>query len=112
MDERRGRPKIDLEAVGDAWGGRGERKFIRRCRNADGSSNAVWTFDLDINPNGPIETVEIPTETEKKEEKQELKKLDLDAIINETLPLTKRKWINPKNGKEVGYTRAKNLGLI
>jgi hypothetical protein len=28
------------------------------------------------------------------------------------LPITQQKWINPKNNKEVGYTRAKMLGLI
>jgi hypothetical protein len=31
---------------------------------------------------------------------------------NDSLPKTKRKYINPANGKEVGYARAKTLGLI
>ena len=29
-----------------------------------------------------------------------------------TLPKTKQMFLNPKTGKEVGYYRAKNLGLV
>lgn len=30
----------------------------------------------------------------------------------ETLPITKQMFLNPATGKEVSYSRAKNLGLI
>jgi len=33
-------------------------------------------------------------------------------IKNEDLPLTQRKFLNPTNGKMVGYGRAKQLKLI
>ena len=32
--------------------------------------------------------------------------------IKNNLPKTKQMFLNPKTGKEVGYYRAKNLGLV
>jgi hypothetical protein len=32
--------------------------------------------------------------------------------IKSNLPKTKQMFLNPKTGKEVGYYRAKNLGLV
>jgi len=32
--------------------------------------------------------------------------------IKNNLPKTKQKFLNPATGKEVGYYRAKNLGLV
>jgi len=31
---------------------------------------------------------------------------------NKNLPKSRQKFINPANGKEIGYYRAKNLGLV
>ena len=33
-------------------------------------------------------------------------------LKNKKLPKTKQRFINPKNGKEVSYQRAKELGII
>jgi hypothetical protein len=32
--------------------------------------------------------------------------------VEDKLPKTKRRYINPKTGKEVAYSRAKELGII
>ena len=37
---------------------------------------------------------------------------DKDTSTDTSVPITKRRWTNPANGKLVGYTRAKNLGLV
>jgi len=42
-------------------------------------------------------------------EKSKEKKEELDQS---KLPKSKRKYIHPKTGKEIGYTRAYNLGII
>jgi hypothetical protein len=80
------------------------QKFTREYINSDGSKD-VWTYDLTQFKNGPT-SVEIiyPKKYQHISEQNELD--------NSQLPLTQRKWVNPVNGKEVGYTRAKNLGLI
>jgi len=31
---------------------------------------------------------------------------------NKNLPKSRQKFINPANGKEIGYYRAKNLGIV
>lgn len=75
------------------------RKFIREYKQDDGCSQK-WHYDLDKSPNGPI-MVEMfyPKEYFNEE-------------IEENLPKTKRKYLNPTNGKMVAYTRAKELGII
>ena len=77
------------------------RQFIRTYEH-EGGIKDIWTYDLDKSQNGPISVETIYP----KGYKHPLVKDDYE------LPLTQRKWINPANGKEVGYTRAKNLGLI
>jgi hypothetical protein len=79
------------------------RKFIREFKFDDGRSQK-WHYDLDKSPNGPIE-VELfyPKEWFKDE---------IDEVENDKLPKTKRKYLNPANGKLVAYTRAKELGII
>jgi hypothetical protein len=65
----------------------------------------VWYYDLEKFPNGAYKTeIFYPSNFQSKEE--ELTK------SNKKVSLTKQTWINPLNGKEVGYTRAKALGLI
>lgn len=75
-------------------------KFTREFKDHNGN-RAVWTYDLKKYPNGPI-SVEFfypPGFTSQVE-------------VENKLPKTKRRYINPKTGKEVAYFRAVQLGLI
>jgi hypothetical protein len=75
-------------------------KFERRYVGEDGSVE-VWKFDTRKNANGPYETtMEYPKGTKTFEQ------------IQEALPKTKRRYLNPETGKDVAYSRAKELGLI
>lgn len=44
--------------------------------------------------------------------KDYLKAIKERAIIDESLPKSKRKYLNPANGKYVGYARARDLGFF
>jgi hypothetical protein len=75
-------------------------KFERRFVGEDGSVE-IWKYDIRKNPNGPYETImEYPKGTKTFEQMQEL------------LPKTRRRYLNPETGKDVAYTRAKELGLV
>lgn len=83
-------------------------KFQRHYKSEDGSTS-VWHFDTDHSETNPImveelEAGEKPGSTIKIEKRV--------ASSKKSLPKTKQKYLNPKTGKEVGYVRAKNLGLI
>lgn len=73
------------------------------------SSNGItttWVYDLDKFPFGPIEVnieYDEGAENQDQEERRTNKKYKV--------PITQKKWLAP-SGKMVGYTRAKNLGLI
>lgn len=97
---KRGRPsKIQVEAAA-AEALAISIKFERTFKNEDGSID-VWKYDMNKNPNGPYETTtSYPKGTKTFEQMQE------------ALPKTKRRYLNPLTGKEVAYTRAKELGLI
>jgi hypothetical protein len=91
------------------------RQFEYRFTHDDGSIG-LWKWDLDINPNGPIST-EIFDDGEEVVSEKRIAKVSLvekfeEPEDNELLPKSKRKYLNPKNGKWVGYTRAYNLGLV
>ena len=77
------------------------RKFTREFNNSSGT-RSVWTYDLDKNSNGPISVEQFYI----KGSKEEPDETDI------SIPKTKRKYYNPKNGKLIAYTRAKELGLI
>lgn len=79
------------------------RKFIREHKQDDGCSQK-WHYDLDKSPNGPIMVEMFYPKGWFKDE--------IDETENEKLPKTKRKYLNPANGKMVAYTRAKELGII
>jgi hypothetical protein len=82
-------------------------QFTREYKNTDGTTS-VWYYDHSKSQNGPIK-VEIGGINDKTIEViNEIKDTSQDTSI----PLTKRMWTNPANGKLVGYTRAKNLGLV
>lgn len=79
--------------------------FTREYTDIVTKIRQVWYYDLEKFPNGAYKTETFyPGNFQSAEE--ELTK------SNKKLPITKQTWINPANGKEVGYTRAKALGLI
>lgn len=45
-------------------------------------------------------------------DKAYLKKYKADIEYQESLPKSKRQYLNPENGKFVGYARAKELGFF
>jgi hypothetical protein len=45
-------------------------------------------------------------------DKTYLKKYKTDIEYQESLPKSKRQYLNPENGKFVGYARAKSLGFF
>lgn len=75
------------------------RKYSTVFVNDDGVID-TWIYDLDKNPHGPIETnFSYPKNYNLVSETQKDNKTD-------------KKYLNPANGKYVGYGRAKSLGLI
>ena len=95
----RGRPKEIIQEEQPT-------KFKREYQDPDGTKH-IWSYDLQKFENGPI-SVDIiyPKSVSLLTKEQELSKQQ------KNIPLTKRTWINPTNGKEVGYARAKTLNLI
>ena len=79
------------------------RQFIREIKYKDGVIQK-WHYNLDTNPNGPFEVEMIYPQGFFEDE--------IDEIENDKLPKTKRKYLNPANGKMVAYTRAKELGIV
>jgi len=78
-------------------------KFSREYKDYTGK-RVVWSYDPKKNSNGPV-SVEMFYPKGYNDEVE-------DDPTNENLPKTKRKYLNPNNGKLVAYTRAKELGLI
>jgi len=93
----RGRPKTIIEEEPP-------RKFERIYKSHSGETE-VWKYNLDIQPNGPIE-VNITYS------KGFRPQSDIIEKNQSHLPKSKRKYLNPINGKMVSYQRAYNLGLI
>jgi hypothetical protein len=97
---KRGRPSKQQIETAAAEALVSSTKFERHYTNEDGSIQ-IWKFDLKKNPNGPYETIlEYPKGTKTFEQ------------LQSELPKTKRKYLNPKNGKYVNYLRAKQLGIV
>jgi hypothetical protein len=66
---------------------------------------STWYYEKDRLNLGPFKvTIEYPKDYTSLEE--DIKK------SNKKVSKTNQRFINPKNGKEIGYTRAKELGLI
>ena len=75
-------------------------KYTREVVHEDGVKQ-TWSYDTSISMNGPIKVdISYPNAYVSFEEEEE------------KLPASKRKYLNPHNGKLVGYGRAKQLGLI
>lgn len=90
---RRGRPVITPIENKPA-------KFSREYKSDNGDME-IWYFDTNITKNGPV-SVEIKYAKKQKSFEEE----------QAELPLTKRQFLNEANGKYVGYTRAKALGIL
>jgi hypothetical protein len=96
-------------------------KFQRHYKSEDGTSS-IWHFDTNHSEYNPImveelegdelpgSTIQISTFANTHEKRV----VDKERVARpkKSLPKTKQKYLNPKTGKEVGYVRAKNLGLI
>lgn len=88
--EKRGRPKVEGEET--------EKPKVYDITFTDGS---VWHYDWNKNPsNGLVNTNTVYP-----------KDFDFTLPDDDALPITKRQWLNPANGKYVGYGRAVQLGL-
>jgi hypothetical protein len=75
-------------------------KFTREYISSD-KVKQVWTYDLNKFKRGPISVdVHYPSNYISLEEEEE------------KLPISKRKYLNPNNGKWVAYQRACVLGLV
>lgn len=70
------------------------KQFTREIKYSDGCKS-IWTYDLDRQPNGPIEVEMIYPEGWDEEIRDE-----------------KKQYMNPATGRMVAYGRAKQLGLI
>ena len=75
-------------------------KYTREVVHEDGVKQ-TWSYDTSISMNGPIKVdISYPSSYVSSEE------------IEEQLPASKRKYLNPHNGKLVGYARGLALGLV
>ena len=93
--ERRGRP---TQAHTDPE--QQPTKFTREFKDHAGN-RSVWTYDLVKTSNGPISV-----------EFFYVAGYISQAEVEDKLPKTKRKYINPSNGKLIAYSRAKELGIV
>ena len=78
-------------------------KYVDIYDEVDGTKTK-WTWDKIKSPNAPLSVEVIYPKGFECEEVEE--------IDNQDIPKTKRKYWNPDTDKFVGYTRARNLGLI
>jgi hypothetical protein len=76
------------------------RKFTKTFSNDQGIIS-IWKYDLDKTTRGPVEVEQIYP-------KDYISPIDK----NKKPSKSQQKYINPKNGKEISYYRAKALGLI
>jgi len=83
-------------------------------QNEDGSTS-IWEYDTAVRTNGPISVTEIPAGHKRATEELTVEVTEPVATKKPSsgkVSKTKMKYLNPVTGKEVGYVRAKNLGLI
>lgn len=85
-------------------------KSKRVYHNEDGSTS-IWEYDTAVKTNGPIMVTEIPA-GHKRQEEVRVEVTEPVKPSSGKISKTKMKYLNPATGKEVGYVRAKNLGLI
>lgn len=104
------------------------RKYFIDFTNEDATVDR-WHYDLDKQVKGPYKTemdihnLIIPSSVEEDDvphKKLRIAKsasstvtIDKSSLVNNmSVKKTKRLYIHPKNGKTIGYTRARMLGLI
>ena len=80
------------------------RKFTRERVDSEGVKH-IWKYDLDKFKNGPYE-VELVYPKDFLSPAEKVKK------DNKKLPKSQQKFLNPDNGRMIGYYRAKSLGII
>jgi hypothetical protein len=79
-----------------------EGKFTREFKDEDGITR-TWFYDTDKFGMNPYKVeITYPEGYDYNDLKED----------DNTLPKTKRKYLNPANGKMVGYTRARMLKLV
>jgi glucose dehydrogenase len=76
------------------------KKFSVEFIDDDGTKS-IWKYDLNITTNGPISTEQIFP-----------KEYQIVNPTDESIPVSKRLFLNEATGKLVAYTRAKQLGII
>jgi hypothetical protein len=80
------------------------KKFSVEFVDADGIKS-IWKYDLDITTSGPISTEQmLPKNMEIT--------IEEEVTLNDSLPMSKRKYWSEATQKWVGYTRAYALGLL
>lgn len=111
MSENRGRPKEQPQQ---------EKQTVFTRVYEDETSIDTWYYDIEKSDKGPYlcevkwkDGLDKDWSKIQKNAKQ-MRKIERNQRngISKPLAITQQKWINPKNNKEVGYTRAKMLGLI
>jgi hypothetical protein len=78
-----------------------KKGIARTYEDADGTKQ-VWQYST----TGDLMSVSIYYPKNYTSDAEDLK------LKNKKLPKSKQRFINPKNGKEVSYQRAKELGII
>ena len=93
---QRGRPKLikSEEAVMLV----NATKFTRVYTNEDGSMD-TWYYDLDIRKSGPVSVEYEPSQS-------------IAKVLEDKIPKSQKKYLNPINGKMVSYCRARQLNLV
>ena len=79
-----------------------KKPFKKEIILTDEISTDTWVY----NDKGQLLEVRIDWD------KTYLKKYKTDIEYQESLPKSKRQYLNPENGKFVGYARAKSLGFF
>jgi hypothetical protein len=88
--EKRGRPSHSSSDPSNR-----PTKYSCEYKKYTGRS-AIWTYDLSKNPHGPISVEQFyPAGSEEV----------VEDLTSDEIPKTKRKYVNPNNGKLVAYTR-------
>lgn len=101
--ERRGRPKEE-EPV------ERPRQYTAVHYNIGADTTSHWYYDLDKSPNPLWVEQFYPAYFKDNDDEVEPKKGKKKKI--KKISLTKQTFLNPANGKQVGYARARALGLL
>jgi len=73
-------------------------KLNQSYTNEDGSMD-TWYYDLDIRKSGPVSVECEPSQS-------------MAKVLEDKMPKSQKKYLNPINGKMVSYCRARQLNLV